>query len=151
MKNKFLLFGVIALLTACGHSPDELSEKREMFDAGLQKVITSFADPKQGTMSILYGNSAARQDVLESAGNIPGEVFTLATWHQIANPRWYGTYINGRVKTVETVSILPSLHDNVAVVYHLVKGSAPGDKRGNVISSRDRINFILSLKPSVFP
>jgi len=151
MKNKFLLFGVMALFAACGHSPEAQSEKREMFAAGGQKVITSFTDEKHGTMSILYGNAIALRNVLNNTGKAPGEAFTLVTWQQIPNPRWYGTNINGNVKSVETVSILASVHGDIPVVYNLVKGSLPEAYKDHKISSRERADFILSQRPSVFP
>jgi hypothetical protein len=152
MRNKLLLITVIVISIACNRSATDSSAKREMFDAKGQEVITSSANEKQGTMSVLYGNSAALQAALDSTGrHKPGEVFTLATWDRFANPRWYGTYINGRIKTVETIIVLPALHGGVNVEYTLVKGSGPKDVNGSTISRQDRIGFILNQEPSVFP
>jgi hypothetical protein len=126
--------------------------KRAMFDAGRQTVITSHLDQKQQTMSILYGNAAAYRAVLDSNGrHTSGEVFTLTTWQQVPNPHWYGSYINGRVKTVETVSILLSLRGDTLTEYKLLKGDGPRDGNGQPIDRQDRIDFVLGLKPSVFP
>jgi hypothetical protein len=118
MQIKLLL--LIALSVAC----NDASSTREMFDAGGQEVITSFAG--KNTMSVLYGNG--------------GTVFTLVTWEQIAHPQWYGSNINGRLKTVETVRV----NDNLTFEYKVLKGIAPEN-------ITERINFIVHQQPSVFP
>ena len=152
MRNKLLLITVIVISIACNRSATDSSAKREMFDAKGQEVITSSANEKQGTMSVLFGNSAALQAALDSTGrHKPGEVFTLATWERVANPHWYGTYINGRIKTVETICILPSLRGAIKIEYKLIKGPGPKDDNGNTISLQERISFILNQDPSVFP
>ena len=152
MSIKFLFIPMIALSAACNRSANAPSSKREMFDAGGQEVITSSANEKQRTLSILYGNNAAQQAAIRCNGkHKAGEVFTLATWGQVANPHWYGTCINGRIKTVETITVLPSLHDDIEIQYKLVTGPSPKDIKGNAISRQDRISFILNQEPSVFP
>ena len=152
INTKLLFIPVNVLSTACNRSATDSLAKREMFDAKGQEVISSSANEKQGTMSVLYGNSAALQAALDGTGrHNPGEVFTLATWGQVANPHWYGTYINDRIKTVETICILPSSHGGIKIEYNLVKGSGPKDDNGNTFSWQDRIVFILNQDPSVFP
>lgn len=152
MKNKVLFIAFTLLSAACSCSSNNVSENREILDVGEQQAITTYANSKQGTMSVLYGNSAALQEGLNSTGkHKPGEVFTLATWKRVGNPRWYGSYLNGRIITVETVTLSPLLNNGIFTEYKLVKGSAPRDVNGQVIDSQDRINLILSLKPSVFP
>ena len=151
MRSKFLLIAAIVLSMACNRSANDPSSKRIIFDARGQEVITSFANNEQRTMSILFGNSPAQQAALDGTSkHKPGEVFILATWEQVAHPRWYGTYINGRIKTVETITVLPSLHSGMNIDYKL-KGSEPKDVNGNIISRRERISFILNQEPSVFP
>jgi hypothetical protein len=117
MQIKLLL--LIALLAACKDS-----STREMFDAGDQEVITSFAD--KSSMSVLYGKGDT--------------VFTLVTWEQLDHPQWYGSHINGRLKTVETVR----LNEQQTFEYKAVKGIAPEN-------ITERINFIVHQQPSVFP
>jgi hypothetical protein len=125
---------------------------REMFDAGGLEVITPSMNKGQGTMSILYGNSAARQTTLDGNNqHKPGERYTLATWEQMNDPHWYGSNINGRLKSVETVSVLPASDGGVSIEYMLVKGSGPKDADGHTISGQDRIGFILNQQPAVFP
>ena len=103
-------------------------------------------------MSVLYGNSAALQAALDGTGrHNPGEVFTLATWGQVANPQWYGASINGRIKTVETICILPSSHGGIKIEYNLVKGSELKNVNGHTSRRQDGIIFILNQDPSVFP
>jgi Haem-binding domain/Cytochrome P460 len=62
---------------------------REVFDAGGQEVIAPSVNQREGTVSILYGDTAARR-------------YTLATWEQVDDPHWYGSHINGRLLRVDT-------------------------------------------------
>ena len=63
------------------------------------KVLSSFIDKKNGTMSTLYGGKDS--------------VLALVTWAQVKNPHWFGSIITGRIKSIEKVrsvhpaSILP--------------------------------------------
>lgn len=152
MKNKFLLLAAVLLSAACNRRPDDLKEKREMLDVGEQKVITSYANPKQGTMSILFGNTAAIQAASDSTGkHQPGETYTLATWKQVGNPRWYGSYLSGKLKSLEILNIASSKGNGIVKAYQLAKGAAPCDVDGKPIDQEGRIDIILHLKPSVFP
>jgi len=143
---------VVVLSAACNRPANDLSSKREIFDAGGQEVITSAANEQQGTMSILYGNGPAREKAIAgTCMHSPGEVFTLVTWMEVGNPHWYGTYINGRIKSVETVQISSDLQSHSRIDYTLAKGSGPKYINSNTIERRDRISFILNQSSSVFP
>jgi hypothetical protein len=129
-----------------------LPPARKMFDAGDLEVIAPSMNKTQGTVSILYGNKAARLSTLDSGnGHRPGEFYTLATWEQVNDPHWYGSNINGQLKSVETVSVFSASDGGVSVDYKLVKGSGPKDARGHTIDPQDRIGFILHQQPAVFP
>jgi hypothetical protein len=129
-----------------------LPETREMFDAGNLEVIAPSMNKGQGTMSILYGNSAARQSTMDSSKrHRPGELYTLATWNQVNDLHWYGSNINGRLLSVETVSVSSASDGGLSVHYNLVKGSEPKDVSGHKIHRQDRIRFILDQQPAVFP
>ena len=130
---------------------DNPSETREMFDAGNQEVIAPSMNQKQGTVSVLYGNQTARQTAIDSAGrHKEGEVYTLATWEQVNDLHWYGSNINGRLKSVERVSVVPS-STGVDIEYKLVNGAQPVDVDGHAIAPKDRISFMLNQRAAVFP
>jgi hypothetical protein len=162
---KLMPFGKMAIFeTTCYNCHNELAREtgyvfdvplpptREMFDAGNLEVIAPSMNKAQGTMSILYGNNAARQASLDSSNrHKPGEVYTLATWEQVNDPHWYGSNIDGQLKSVETVSILPASDGGVSVEYKVVKGSGPKDASGHPIDRQERIGFILDQQPAVFP
>jgi hypothetical protein len=162
---KLTPFGKTALFeTTCFNCHNELAREtgyvfdvplpptREMFDVNGLEVIAPSMKNAQGTMSILYGNGAARQATLDSSnGHKPGELYTLATWEQVNDPHWYGSNLNGRLESVETVSVLPASSGGVFIEYKLVKGARPKDASGHVIDPQDRIGFILNQRPAVFP
>ena len=125
---------------------------REMFDAGGLEVITPFMNKSQGTVSILYGNGAARQATLDSSDqHKPGEIYTLATWEQVNDPHWYGSHLNGRLKSVETVSIVRAPGGTTSIEYQLVQGTVGKDHNGHPVGDQDRIGFIINQQPAVFP
>lgn len=147
MKKIFFLFSIAMITFACNNTIPEAGETREMFDAGGLHVITSFANRKQQTMSVLYGNEAARQSALsEYTHHFPGEVFKLAVFRQASNKYWYGSYINGKLLSVETVA-----GNAGRLSYKLEKGLAPVNSKGEKMSEDERLAFIFSHKASVFP
>ena len=125
---------------------------REMFDAGGLEVIAPSMNKSQGTVSILYGNAAARQATLDSSGrHKPGEIYTLATWEQVNDPHWYGSHLNGRLKSVETVSVVRAQDGSTSIDYQLVQGTLPKDPSRLTVDEQDRIALILNQQPAVFP
>ncbi|WP_217606551.1 heme-binding domain-containing protein [Chitinophaga sp. GbtcB8] len=125
---------------------------RAMFDAGSLQVITSFANRKQQTMSVLYGNAAAKKSALSAYNtHIPGEVFKLVVYKQADNKYWYGSYINGAVESVETVAGTQSAAAAAPLTYQLDQGTAPRDSAGYKMSAANRMAYIFSHRPSVFP
>ena len=162
---KLMPFGKTALFeTTCYNCHHELAREtgyvfdvplpptREMFDAGNLEVIAPSMNKGQGTMSILYGNSAARQSTMDSSKrHKPGELYTLATWDQVNDLHWYGSNINGRLKSVETVCFSAASDGGLSVHYNLVKGAEPKDVGGHKIHRQDRIRCILNQRPAVFP
>jgi hypothetical protein len=53
------------------------------------KVVCSFIDKKNGTMSTLYSEEDSE--------------LSLVTWAQRANPHWFGSIITGPIKSIEKV------------------------------------------------
>ena len=131
---KIYLLIIIAICTsACNKSVPDKEHTREIFDAGGEQVITSFANRKLQTMSVLYGNRA--------------EEFTLVIYKQANNKYWYGSYINGAIKSIEKLS----LPRNTKKFTYTLKGQAPADSLGKPAAVADRARNILSHQPSVFP
>jgi hypothetical protein len=132
-------------------APDKTPVRR-MFDAGGLQVITSFANRKQQTMAVLYGNTAAKKSALSAyKTHAPGEVFKLVVYRQANNKYWYGSYINGAVESVETVSSPQSTEAASPLTYQLEQGHAPTDSAGYKVSAANRIAYIFSHRRSVFP
>jgi hypothetical protein len=148
----FLLLIIALCVLACNNSAPDKAHTREIYNAGGQHVITSFANRKSQTMSVLYGNEAAKRCALSDyATHHQGEAFTLVVYKQTGNKYWYGSYINGTLKSVETVSTLTTKGKTDSLTYHLLQGQAPMDSLGRQITAADRIRYILSHQPSVFP
>jgi hypothetical protein len=150
MKNRVLLIAFFITTVGCGRSSNKRPEQREMFDAGHQEVIACWANQSEETMSILFGNNAAIEAMqVGISKHQAGEVYTLVKWHQLANPHWYGSNINGRIKIVETVKFSHSPSGVVVPKYTLFNEIA-GIPDKNVYDEK-RINFIVNQKPSLFP
>ncbi|BAV07289.1 hypothetical protein FLA_3312 [Filimonas lacunae] len=123
--------------------------QRKVFDARGQHVIAVFANRAQQSMSVLYGNDAAKKLSLASSTTpAAGAQFTLVTYQQANNPYWFGSYINGRIQSVEQIT---GIGASPMWTYRLQQGQAPADNTGKPIPSNVRIAFLLSHKPSVFP
>ena len=152
MKSKILLFAFLIISAGCGRSSNNISKQREMFDARHQEVITCWANQSQETMSILFGNCAAIKSTLNgNRKHHAGEVYTLTTWRQFDNPHWYGSYINGKIKSVETVNFLQTSTGDVVAKYCLLIGQQMVDSNGKNMDEDTRISFIVNQKPSIFP
>jgi hypothetical protein len=151
MKS-FLLLIIALCALACNNSAPDKAHIREIYNAGNQRAITSFANRKLQTMSVLYGNEPAKECAMSGyTTHHRGEAFTLVVYKQANNKYWYGSYINGAVKSVETVSALATEGRTDRFTYKLREGRAPTDSLGRPITAADRIRYILSHQPSVFP
>lgn len=129
----------VLVLSCC-----EKKQPRDIFDARGFKVITSFANSKSRTMSVLYGNDAAvSQSSVQHQSRNPDARYMLVTHEQADNPAWYGSYINGRLRCVEKVWF----EDGHA---RYASGGRPFWANGKADASA-RIAFITSRTPSVFP
>ena len=118
------------------------------------KVITSFINRQQATMSTLYGNDAAFKHATTGAsGNYPpGAALALVTWKQQEDKRWYGASIPGQLQTLELVSTMAANGSDTTATYHQYKGAAltlatPADS----LQDNTRIKYILGQKASVLP
>lgn len=151
MKRIAHLFITIIVLAGCRHS-DGGDDRREVFNAHGALVYTVFANRGTRTMSVVYGNKAAIQSAnSKSDGHHAGEELTVVTYQQENNKYWYGSYINGRVKSVEKITMRRPKSGAAGWEYHLVDGIRPSGIGGEQLAASQRVAEILSKRPLVFP
>jgi hypothetical protein len=143
MKIFALLLCVIAGSSGCTHQTPYDAHKRIIYDARGLKVITSFSDRKQQTISLLYGNALALQSA-KTGIHDKGELFKLITFKQADNKYWYGSYINGAVQSIELVTSYAIDKNAIAFKYKIPQGQVPGDADA-------RIKSITSHRALLFP
>jgi len=115
------------------------------------KVITSFINRQQATMSTLYGNEVAFKYATTGASGSypPGAALALVTWKQQEDKRWYGASIPDKLQTLELVNTTVANGNDTTATYRQYEGAAlapapPAD-------SLNRIRYILGQKASVLP
>jgi hypothetical protein len=138
-------------------SPDEIINKNASLPEALNwekagyKVITSYIDKKDSTMSILYGNDLARKTFIASENKIiPNEMLALVTWKQKADENWFGANIPGSVKTIELIKTSDSKNGATSIAYNLYQGKEFTPSK-DTINNQVRIKYIFSQQPSVMP
>jgi hypothetical protein len=110
------------------------------------KMMATIINKEQGTMSVLYANPLAIVNAAKgNSGPIPGEIMALVTWKQKADKSWFGAKVPGRLQFVE---LLKTTGKSMAYEKYTGKSlSADPDTAGR----QERINYILTLQPSVMP
>lgn len=116
------------------------------------KVVTSWVNDRDATMSTLYGNDVAVRYARTHADQAypGGSVLGLVTWEERDDPHWFGARIPSTVKSVEFVSIRSAEKGNPA--YEVYQGS-PLQKvslADNAIIGA-RIEYVLSQRAAVTP
>ena len=157
MTHPLCLFFCL-LLFSCNHNgelPDNINTKASFPDsipfspAGL-KVLTSFINPKDASMSTLYGNPLARQKAIGLHKALAGgELFTLVTWKQQPDKHWFGANIPGDLQSVEVLKT-NSNGATVVIHYQRYEGSALVPNP-DTLHANERIKFMLDQRPSVMP
>jgi hypothetical protein len=117
--NGICLLNAILLLGSVGCS-DQVNPRvatRLNLDASLtgdlpsnpfgNKVITSWINKQDATMSTMFGNDIAVQYARSNAAMAypAGSVLSVVTWAQQEDPRWFGGNIPRKVKMVEFVMV----------------------------------------------
>lgn len=138
-----LLLCVVAGFSGCANNTLDDARKRTVYAAHGLKVITSFSDRKQQTISLLYGNELALQSAKTGIHN-KGELFELVTFKQADNKYWYGSYINGAVQSIELVTSYATDKNVIAFKYKIPQGQISGDADA-------RIKSITSHRALLFP
>lgn len=111
------------------------------------KVITSFADPRMGTMSTLYGNDAAVNSARSGQAYPAGAVLALVTWSQRQDPHWFGGRIPDSLKSIETLRYRAG--NSPQYRYWQDGHSAETEPEAGVVA--ERIAYIAGRKASVMP
>jgi Cytochrome P460 len=118
------------------------------------KVITSWIDKNDSTMSTLFGNDSAVSYARTSAQhNYPaGSILSLVTWNQRDDPRWFGAKIPAAPKSVEFVIITATPSGALTFSYQIFEGSPlkkVAAQQGSAPS--DRASYLLSQRAAVMP
>jgi len=103
-----------------------------------RKVITTFINKKDSTMSTLYGNDIAVQNARVGQPYGAGAVVSLVTWLQRGDPHWFGGRIPGKLSSIEIMSFFGA--DSIFSIQH----------QGGV-SQAPPIHYITDRKASVMP
>jgi hypothetical protein len=157
-----LLFGVVSTvgLVGCSDQVNPRVATRLNLDASLSgdlpsnpfqgRVITSWIDKGDSTMSTMFGNDAAVQYARTSATmQYPaGAVLSVVTWGQQEDPRWFGGKIPEKPQTVEFVTVSsPGSYS-----YQRYEGS-PLKKVASVEANdpKDRAAYLLAQRAAVMP
>jgi hypothetical protein len=162
-----LLFGVVPMMGLAGCS-DQVNERvatRLNLDASLAgelpshpfqgRVITSWIDKRDSTMSTMLGNDVAVQYARTNAGPAypAGAVLSVVTWAQQEDARWFGGNIPEKPKAVEFVRVSsPGSYS-----YERFEGSplrkvasmGGNDSKDN--DSKDRAVYLMAQRAAVMP
>ena len=157
MKNHIVLFLAFILMVSCEQKSkeflnvnasvqqnDELSE-----NTLLMKPITSSIQPKDNTMSTLYGNEIAFNYAKENSdSNYPKDaVLYEVTWKQKPDEVWLGGNVPKEIYSVEKIIF----NENHLSVYEKYQGKPLKQVKINEEEGNSRKDFIISQKMAVSP
>jgi len=114
------------------------------------KVITSWVNKKNATMSTMFGNDVAVQYSRRNAEmQYPaGSVLSVVTWSQQEDPRWFGGSIPQRARTVEFVTVTgPGASSYERYEGSPLKKVASGEWAG----PKERAAYLLAQRAAVMP
>ena len=115
------------------------------------KVITSFVNKDDGTMSTLYGNDMAAQNARAGRNYLPGSVLSLVTWSQRDDPHWFGARIPGSLRSIEQITFAAA-PGNATPSYEKYEGAPPEKSLPpDPDTIRKRVAYITGFKASVVP
>ena len=143
MKNIILILMVSLIsLTACSKKNNVTNDglSRVVFNPGPLKFISNSLNPKNETMSALYGNEKALES-LSKENQTPeaGSVMKLVTWKYHDNPQYIGGTITGELVSIETVQA-----DNDGNVSYDLKNDQP---KTRLSDNQERIQYFMSYRP----
>jgi hypothetical protein len=158
MRPFLLTMAALFALTGCKsttNAPSSINQQALLtgklpYNPLAWRVVTSWTNERQATMSTLFGNDLAIQK-LRSSPDRPypvGAVLALVTWSQRDDPHWFGAKIPSAPQSVEFVTMtarqVPS--------YERYQGS-PLQRDGKVAAdaSAKRVDYLLSQRAAVMP
>ncbi len=118
------------------------------------KVITSWIDKKNSTMSTLFGNDlaiqAARQGTID---NYPsGSILSAITWRQQEDARWFGGKIPAEPVSVEIVTVGATQGKGASYSYQRYEGRPLKEVAlADSSVSQARTKYLLQQRASVMP
>jgi hypothetical protein len=118
------------------------------------KVITSWIDKPNSTMSTLYGNDPAVQYARSnSEQHYPsGSSLALVTWRQKEDDRWFGARIPATPQSVEFVTVESTPDHKPWFSYQQFDGSPLAKHSAQEgPTPNDRAAFLLSQRAAVMP
>jgi hypothetical protein len=118
------------------------------------RVITSWIDRQDATMSTLYGNDIAVQysRTSQQQDYPSGSTLSLVTWTQQQDPRWFGAKIPAKVKSVEYVMVKTGADLRTSYTYESYAGTPlkkTTDRQGP--TPTPRAAYLLSQHAAVMP
>jgi hypothetical protein len=116
------------------------------------RVVTSWTNERQSTMSTLYGNDLAIEHVRSNSdlGYPAGAVLALVTWSQRDDPHWFGARIPSTPQSVEFVAMPRETGPSPS--YERYQGSPLKQVKnidGNIAAQR--VAYLLSQRAAVMP
>lgn len=158
MKRKiYMIIAAYALLSAnCTESTiiDEKINVKASLPQNINftkqgfKVISLLINKKVCTMATLYGNDIAVKAALSENKILrSGFQMALVTWQQRPSPYWFGDNIPDRLQSVELIKTDPVTDKLIYEKYGSTGAKIATDNR-NV---KERISYMLNIKPSVLP
>lgn len=160
MKSFLLIAATLLALTGCNSTKPEPASTNQPatltgslpYNPLAWRVVTSWTNDRNSTMSTLYGNDPA----VEYARSTPdhaypaGAVLALVTWSERDDPHWFGAKIPSTAQSVEFVT-LPSSPGQVPV-YERYQGSPLSRvNTADADATAKRIDYLLSQRAAVMP
>ncbi|WP_160137618.1 hypothetical protein [Chryseobacterium sp. c4a] len=143
MKNTIVILLVSFIsLTSCSKKNNDNNNglMRVVFDPGHLQFISTSLNPKNKTMSALYGNEKALES-LSKASNTPdaGSLMKLVTWRYHDNPQYIGGTITGELVSIETIQT-----DTTGNVSYEIQNTAV---KSTSFNKEERIHYFMSYLP----
>jgi hypothetical protein len=113
------------------------------------KVITSWVNKRDATMSTMFGNDVAVQYSRTNAEmQYPaGAVLSVVTWSQQEDPRWFGGSIPQKPRSVEFVTVTgPGAYS-----YERYEGSPLKKVASPDADSKNRAAYVVAQRAAVMP
>lgn len=111
-------------------------------------IINTSINKKDSTISVLYGNKSAYEQLKQGRGNLgAGQLLALVTWKEQTDPHWFGANIPGRFLSVEYVR---PKDDGKGIVYQRLLGAGL-EADADTSNNSERTAFITKQRPSVMP